>query len=192
MTTHLEIEYKALLSKEAFAYFLEKEFKDAKVITQTNEYFVDAKQHLKEHLCSLRVRHLDGTYEFTLKEPKGFSKLEFNQMLSPSEYQALLSHQPFASSVLDELATLDIHLEDLSSFTTLTTYRYEKPYLGGVLCIDESHYSGITDYEIEYEAENEKDGKTIFEVLLKQVNQSYTSNCQGKMRRAFLALEEMQ
>lgn len=187
MNTNLEIEFKCLITKEQYDNIKQDHFAVADPIIQTNEYFVDKKQLLASHRYTLRVRHLNGRFEFTLKKPQGFAKLEMNEMLSEKAYQDLLCHRPFSSQILTELKTIGIALDDLSIYTTLTTTRYEKPYLNGLLCLDLSTYSGITDYEIEYEASDEAKGNEEFISILNPYGIHYQANCLGKLTRAFNA-----
>lgn len=187
MNINLEIEYKCLINFDQYQTLLKQYFKDTPPVTQTNEYFVDTHHLLSKHLYSLRVRHLNGKLEFTLKKPEGFSKIEMNEMLSFEDYNKLIHHQMIDSQILKEIKKIGVELEDLSIETSLTTTRYEIKYLGGNLCLDKSTYSNITDYEIEYEALNEKEGLEIFKNLLSPLHITYTHNCMGKMRRALTA-----
>lgn len=184
MRTHLEIEFKQLLTKETYLQIKEDHFSNFKPFTHTNHYLTDQKGILSKNRYSLRVRESNDTYEFTLKIPQGFSKLEINENITKEEFEKLLNHTSFNSQILKKLESIDVHISDLKVLTSLTTHRLEKEYLGGVLCIDESHYQNITDYEIEYEAENEDDGKRIFTELLKAYNLTYQGNCLGKFTRA--------
>lgn len=187
MNINLEIEYKCLINQEQYQMILNQYFLNTTPVTQTNEYFVDTHHYLSQHLYSLRVRHLNNTLEFTLKKPEGFSKIEMNEMLSIQEYQRLINHQMIDSEILNEIKKIGVELDDLTIETSLTTTRYEIKYLGGNLCLDKSTYSNITDYEIEYEALNEKEGLEIFQNLLRPLNITYTHNCMGKMKRALNA-----
>ena len=184
MNTHLEIEYKQLLTKEIYEKIKDDYFKNSTPFTQTNNYFTDQKGILSNLRYSLRVRELNDAYEFTLKIPQGFSKLEINDMISKENYQNLLNHQPFSSPVFDELNKVDVSIRDLTLLTSLTTTRLEKEYEGGVLSIDVSYYGNIIDYEVEYEATSEEEGKAIFQNFLQPYHLIYTQNCPGKFTRA--------
>jgi len=192
MNTHLEIEFKQLLSKEIYDQIKESLFAFKLPWTQTNHYFQDRQGILSKLRYSLRVREAFDTYEFTLKIPQGFSKLEINDLISKENYQRLLNHENFESPVLDELKKVNVFVEDLILLTSLTTKRYEIKYQGGVLCIDESHYHGITDYEMEFEAEDEQTGMQIFTSLLNQYHLTYEGNCPGKFTRALQTLNTIE
>lgn len=184
MKTNIEIEFKCLLNEKQYLALKNDYYSTIKPISQTNVYFIDDQQLLFHNRCSLRVRELNGTFEFTLKKPQGFSKLEFNEILSQENYQKLLNNEPFPSTILEELKTLGVLIKDLHCQTSLTTQRLEIPYCQGLLCLDLNTYNGHTDYEIEYEAQEENEGRLIFEKLLKPYGLNYNQNCQGKMARA--------
>lgn len=190
MSKHLETEFKMLINQETYHQMLTAFHKNlGSPIVQTNEYFQDRKGILKKHFYSLRVRHLDGTYELTLKKPQGFAKMEYNQMLDEPTYQKLKLHQNFSSTVLDELAKDNITVEDLFAITTLTTTRYTFPYQNGQLFLDASHYGQKYDYEVEFEVEDETHGREVFKTLMQAYGYQYEKNCPGKMTRALQALE---
>lgn len=187
MNTNLEIEFKCLITKEQYESIKQDYFVAVDPIVQTNEYFVDSHHLLADNRYSLRVRHLANTYEFTLKKPQGFAKLELNEMLSEKTYQDLIDHRSFPSFILTELEAIGVQLTDLSIYTALTTTRYQKPYLDGELFLDFSQYSGVVDYEIEYEASEQTQGKEDFINLLSHYGINYLGNCPGKLTRAFNA-----
>ncbi len=188
MNTHLEIEFKQLLSKEIYEAIKKQYFQKVNTMTQTNHYLTDNKGILSSLRYSLRVRELNNTYEFTLKVPQGFSKLEFNEMITKEDYHKLLNQEHFTSIIFDELDKVNVTINDLKLLTSLTTHRLEREYQNGILCIDESHYGNTVDYEMEYEAENEENGKQIFTQLLSQYNLEYQGNCPGKYTRALQLL----
>lgn len=188
MNTHLEIEYKKLLEKETYENIKTDLFQECTPFKQTNHYFTDKNGTLSKLRYSLRVRELNDTYEFTLKIPQGFSKLEINDMISKEHYKDLLNNTPFESPVFEALNKVNVQITDLFLLTSLTTTRLEREYKNGVLSIDESHYHNITDYEIEYEAQSEEEGKVIFTDLLSQYNLTYSANCPGKFTRALNTL----
>lgn len=184
MNTHLEIEFKQLITKDIYSQMKEDYFKNDIPFTQTNHYFTDKNSILSNLRYSLRVRELNNTYEFTLKIPQGFSKLEINDMITKENYQKLLNHERFISPVFDELNKVNVSVTDLNLLTSLTTTRLEKEYEGGMLSIDISYYGNIIDYEVEYEATSEEEGKTIFQNFLNPYQLIYTQNCPGKFTRA--------
>jgi len=188
MNTNLEIEYKQLLDQNTYFQMKKDYFEHVIPITQTNHYMTDQKGILSSLRYSLRVRELNHTYEFTLKVPQGFSKMEFNEMITKQQFHQLQNHEPFESQVLKELEKVNVSIQDLKVLTSLTTTRLEREYHGGTLCLDQSKYHGIVDYETEYEATSEEEGKALFVQLLQAYNINYTQNTPSKYARALKTL----
>lgn len=184
MFQNLEIEFKSLLTKAQYYYYLERFFQNTTAITQTNEYLSDLKGQLRAKGYSLRIRHLDNAIEFTLKKPQAFAKMEYNEYLTKDQYQALIQNTLKHSTIIDLLLEDGIDATTLIIVGRLKTTRYQIPYLGGNLCLDYSEYKNTCDYEIEYEAANEKEGRTIFKEILSLQAIEYTKNCPGKIARA--------
>lgn len=187
METNQEIEFKALLPEAVYTAIQKDYFGQLQPFFQTNHYFIDQSGILRSHGYSLRVRELNDRRELTLKKPDGFAKIEMNETLNETQYQDLLAGRSFPSQILDELLLIGLTPQALICYTHLSTWRYEKHYKGGVLCLDKSQYSGITDYEVEYEARSEAEGRIIFCDLLKAYQITYQANCLGKMTRAINA-----
>ena len=59
-------------------------------------------------------------------------------------------------------------IQDLKVLGSLETIRYEKEDEIGLLALDESHYFGKTDFELEVEVEDFEKGKENFLDFLKQ------------------------
>lgn len=184
MNLNLEIEFKTLLTYDQFIFYKDYFFKDVSPFTQINEYFGDSKGLLKAKGYSLRIRHLNHTIEFTLKKPQAFAKMEYNEYLTSESYQALLRHELNDSAIIKELRDEGIDTSTLERVGGLSTTRYQMPYQGGQLCLDYSKYKDTCDYEIEYEAANEKEGLTIFKSVLSLQMIEYIRNCPGKISRA--------
>ena len=190
MSTHLETEYKILLPKKVYdKMYVDLQCESLTPLVQVNEYFVDHQNILREKRYSLRVRHLNGTHELTLKKPKGFSKMEFNQMLSDDEYEMFKNHIAFPSIVLEQMQEIGIDILDINAITSLETIRYEIPHLKGLLCLDANTYENTKDYELEYEVEDPDTGKLDFIEFISLYGLTYQSNAKGKVARA---LKEVQ
>ena len=72
---------------------------------------------------------------------------------------------------------------------TLKTIRTSIQLTHGQLCLDENSYNGITDYELEYEVdEDEKKGFDEFNTLCVEMDLIYTSNCDSKIKRCLTSL----
>ena len=169
---HLEKEYKNLLTREQYIA-LKEEFNSifTKEITQTNQYY-DCHQQLENNRSALRIRLIEGqqTGEITLKIPQSDCEvIEITEELPAEQLQWWIEEDIFLlpTSIKLALEEQGIHLSNISPTATLTTHRLEGILSPGcLLVLDESHYSGQTDYELEMEVEDLEKGKEIFLEIL--------------------------
>ena len=63
--------------------------------------------------------------------------------------------------------------EFVTNVATLKTTRVKMPYKSGTLFFDMNNYYDITDYEIEFEAENEELGLQEFNEFLRENNLTF-------------------
>ncbi|UEA31429.1 CYTH domain-containing protein [Granulicatella elegans] len=169
---HLEKEYKNLLTKVQYET-LKEEFQSifTKDITQTNQYY-DCHQQLENNCSALRIRLIEGQQmgEITLKIPQSDCEvIEITEELPNEQLQWWVEEDIFLlpTSIKLALEEQGIELSNISPTATLTTHRLEgllRP--GCLLVLDESHYAGQTDYEIEMEVEDLEEGKEIFLEIL--------------------------
>ena len=73
-----------------------------------------------------------------------------------------------AGEILDTLIQKGLPIQDLRVLGSLETIRYEKEDKIGLLALDESHYLGKKDFELEVEVEDFEKGKENFLDFLKQ------------------------
>lgn len=192
---HLEKEYKNLLTREQYVA-LKEEFNSifTKEITQTNQYY-DCQQQLENNRSALRIRLIEGqqTGEITLKIPQSDCEvIEITEELPAEQLQWWIEEDIFLlpTSIKLALEEQGIHLSNISPTATLTTHRLEGILSPGcLLVLDESHYSGQTDYELEMEVEDLEKGKEIF---LEILNRHGIEPLQpiSKIRRALHAHEK--
>lgn len=173
MNQQYEIEFKNVLTKEQYEQLL-KEFniKPHQIVRQINHYLDTEEDHLKKLSSALRVREENGTIVCTLKEQTSeHIHLETTDQLTEQQRDEILSGQNFAApSVKERLIQMQVPIEDLRPFGTLTTDRAEIPYKGGVLVFDHSFYLHCDDYEVEYETKDSKLGKEVFLSFLQERN----------------------
>ena len=86
------------------------------------------------------------------------------------------------------LMMLDIDLKTLKILTSLTTERIDVDYEGGLLSIDRNHYSGITDYEVEFEYNNMEGSEKILGDLLAKLSIPCLFSKATKTHRAMAAI----
>ncbi|WP_205439683.1 CYTH domain-containing protein [Peribacillus alkalitolerans] len=172
MSTHLEIEFKNLLTNEEFRRLCDFfHIKEASFISQTNHYFDTEGFALKDAGSALRLREKKGKWEMTLKQPAEVGLLETNQDLDESMAKAFIENNAFpVGEVKSTVQSIIDGIEGLHHFGSLTTSRVEIPYEGGLLVFDHSSYLSTEDFEIEYEVQNFEAGKEIFYNLLNELH----------------------
>lgn len=140
MDTHLELEYKAVLSQEEYER-LARRFPQALEQNQTNDYFRYSDPTVR---VAARIRTLNGDRVLTFKLPQGEAKREINFTLESEEngwertdVRAFLAQEHLSG-----------RFEPIGQLITRRLLLIEE---NGELCLDESRYLGLTDYEMEYE-----------------------------------------
>lgn len=189
MSNAIEIEAKVLLNKEGYDK-LAALFKDYRPYTQTNYYIDNDESLLRKEGLGLRIRERDALYEMTLKTPLSQGLLEKNCVWTASTFKAFSNGGPFPEGDIKRFLTMmDIDVTSLRIKTSLTTKRIDVPYEGGKLSIDENHFSGKIDYEVELEHNNEKDAERILEDLLSKNGIPFVLTNKTKVSRALDAYE---
>lgn len=172
MVQEIEIEFKNLLTEEEF-FMLLKFFhlKDTDFFEQENHYF-DTKQFaLKEHHSNLRIRHKDGKYILTLKEPAPVGILETHEELTEIEARKFIEQgEIHEGQVIKRVKNMGINIKEIAYFGSLSTRRAEKKVEDSLIVLDHSRYLNKEDYEIEFEVINEITGRETFLQLLQKLN----------------------
>ncbi|MFC4712643.1 CYTH domain-containing protein [Planococcus dechangensis] len=167
MSKELEIEFKNMLTKEEYVKLLADTQKTP--ISQTNHYFDTPDFQLRGKKSALRIRQIEEHYECTLKTPAPAGNYETTDKLTSAQAEDILKGKQFdAPEVRAELEQLNVSPAALKLIGSLTTYRAEIEYAGGLLVLDHSQYCGIEDFELEYEVTDEASGKEAFFTLLKE------------------------
>ena len=147
MGKNIEIEAKFLIQKKDFLKLeeaLNLFIKDG--WEQINEYFDTPNNDISSSKSMLRIRTIDGKRrELTIKRPLTNGLEETNVDLSERQYQEFIK--------IGHIDLLDLGKYQLQKQGELRTIRNSKPYLDGEIFLDENHYQGIIDYEIEYEVQ---------------------------------------
>src|SRR5690625_3217904 len=94
MAQQIEIELKNILTKAEYNNLLNALPFPKQPIWQTNHYFDTKGMALKEKHCSLRIRHKQGQYTLTLKEPLPVGLLETNDQLTKLQYTQWIEQHP--------------------------------------------------------------------------------------------------
>lgn len=170
----MEIEFKNMLNKEEYDSLLaEYQLSESSLKTQTNIYFDTPDFKLKAKKMGLRIRLSNSTTEFTLKTPTSnqHTLLEVTDYLSSFTSELSLVEQISLekSEVAEYLIHEGIQLSSLEPIGQLTTTRGEVSLQSNVLLVlDKSLYYGKTDYELEMEVTDVKEGALIFKDILKK------------------------
>ncbi|MDD5884470.1 MAG: CYTH domain-containing protein [Erysipelotrichaceae bacterium] len=189
MSNAIEIEAKALVSKSDYEKLVAK-YKDYGAYEQTNYYIDSPDNILQREKLALRIRKRDNHYEMTLKVPLSQGLLEKNCTWNEATFVSFRDQGIFPDGDIKKmLLMLDIDPASLKIKTSLTTERIDVPYEGGKLSIDQNHYSGQTDYEIELEYNNEKDAEAHLEALFQANHIPFVLNKKSKVARAMAAYE---
>lgn len=185
MSQEIEIEFKNIVSKSDF-YKLVQAFSlyESDFAKQTNYYFDTSDFKIKATGSALRIREKEGTYTLTLKQPHTVGLLETHQTISKDElHEVKLGHFP-PGEVSNQLEMLTIQISECLYLGSLTTIRAEIPYKDGTLVFDHSLYFETEDFEIEYEAKDDTQGKLDFDQLLKEYNIPIVET-ENKIKRFF-------
>lgn len=166
--SHLEIEFKTLLSLEEFKALRQQYFQHFDEISQKNIYIDTDNFDLRAHRMMLRIRCIDKSYMMTLKKQISHGVLEFDGTINTAQFINPMNDIP--QNILEQLIQHAIDVAALRIQGELHTYRLEKKLHKGLLVLDKSEYSGITDYELEFEAHDYNEGRAFFADFLRDNN----------------------
>jgi len=169
-----EIEFKTLITKEQYEALV-KEFnlKD-NIYCQTNHYFDTPDFLLHENKIVLRIRQKGDNYKLTKKTKSTVGNDESHILLTEDKAKDYIS-SGFNAEIID----LPYNVIKVAE---LTTYRTSCFYKHGKLFFDRSEYYGHVDYEIEYEAEHDEEGKHDFLNFMKSHNIEYKESPKKSVR----------
>ena len=185
----IEKEFKNLLSKEQYDALV-NDYKEVftKDVTQTNSYY-DYEGLLQEHKMALRIRIVEGkdTGEITLKIPQSsLEVLEFTEELLVDILNQYNNDKQFMlpPSIQKALDKEGISIQTVMQTALLTTHRLEGALSENEwLVLDESHYNGNIDYEMEMEVRSLELGEPVFLGILAKYNIK-RRQAESKIKRA--------
>ena len=170
----IEKEFKNLITKENYEEILKDYQKILTTsITQTNSYY-DYQGILKSHHIALRIRTIEGQSigEITLKIPQDtYEVLEITETLPIDMLQSFNAQKEFTlpEKIYKALVSQKINLKTVQQTALLTTHRRQGTLSANeLLVLDESHYNGRCDYEIEMEVNDLQQGERVFNQFLHQ------------------------
>ncbi|HBN00625.1 MAG TPA: CYTH domain-containing protein [Firmicutes bacterium] len=187
MSNAIEIEAKALVSKADYEKLALK-YKKYGAYIQVNHYIDSADGILSKEKLALRIREKDNHFEMTLKVPLSQGLLEKNCTWNKETFIRFRDCGIFPDGDIKKMLNmLDIDTKSLKIITSLTTERIDVPYQNGKLSIDKNTYSGLDDYEIELEHNNEGDAEKYLKQLFEENDIPYVLNKKSKVVRAMEA-----
>ena len=153
MMQELEIERKNLLTKDEYNRLITGlSLTEVTPENQRNHYFETADFQLKQVGSALRIREKNGAYVLTLKEPQGDGLLETHEPLTKEEaHQLIANNGVIKPTIATRIKALGVSVEALMFGGTLETNRIEVNQDDVLVVLDESHYLGHVDYELEVE-----------------------------------------
>jgi uncharacterized protein YjbK len=168
VSQEIEIEFKNILTYEEFLRLIyDFNIQKSAFIEQTNYYFDTDDFQLKNQKSALRIRYKNGGYTLTLKQQYDQHILETHQTIDNTQFPKVLAGNPLPEGEVTEvLRKLHIETPEIKYLGELTTNRVELPYRDDLLVLDENHYLGKIDYELEYESADYNKGQQKFLELL--------------------------
>ena len=185
----IEKEFKNLLTKEQYeAIAGDYQSVFTKDVTQTNSYY-DYEGLLQQNKMALRIRIVEGkeTGEITLKIPQSsLEVLEYTEVLPVDILNAYNHDKQFAlpTSLQEALEDNGITIQTVNQTALLTTHRLEGALSENEwLVLDESHYNGNVDFEMEMEVRSLELGEPVFLGILAKYN-IVRCQAESKIKRA--------
>ena len=186
-----EFEARVMLTEEEYLNIVSsllKMFPNAHFLQNSNLYYDSDDLYLRKNHINLRVRVInDVASEITVKIKGLNGDDEINDKLTKKELNLLVNDGIFPEgNVKNYLLGLSYPLSNYHYITTLNTRRLEIKFEDHLLVVDKNTYSGIIDYNLEVEANDDiltankilRDYINKYNLSLK--NQKYL----GKARRA--------
>lgn len=178
MNQQIEKEYKVLLSKKQYDYFIHKLYPHIDKIIQKNIYYDTKDEFLSKNKIALRIRYIQNKKIVTLKYFQ-------NQDLMELEKEVFCDN-PFVEdfTVREILKQFNIN-EPLHPCVTITTHRTLIIGEYAEIAIDKNIYDDNSiDYEIEYEVKQPHNDLDLFQSILDHIQVKFIKNCPSKIKRA--------
>ncbi|GAA3329561.1 hypothetical protein GCM10020331_078130 [Ectobacillus funiculus] len=118
--------------------------------------------------------------------------LETHQTVTKQEAEWMMeTGTMIPGAVYDQLLLLDIPVEQLQYYGSLTTQRAEMLYENGTLVFDHSFYFHHDDYELEYEVQTEETGKKKLPAFISTIQYPCSPNKKTRCNAFFLAKQNV-
>lgn len=194
MSKSIECESRAMLTEEEHRTVLSDLLSvhtNIKPIEQTNIYIDSYDMQLRRDFkCTLRIRRIKNTErnELTLKIKGNNGDTELTDYIHNEILMAFVHDHVFPEGeVKESLQKMGANLAKLHILAELKTIRYEFVIQNYLVVIDENHYSGIIDYNIEIEAPTLEIAQNAMTEYCNKYNIKYTTKYKTKHVRALEA-----
>lgn len=167
MNTVREIEYKGIITESEYWELTEQYKERLSLARQSNYYFDTDNFELYRNGYSFRIRKKDKRFILTLNDNNkssisfSYDRTEYNKEISAVQFQNFLS----SGIDIEQLQKINPGItlnKDIKYIGALRTLRGGMDLGEGLLLeIDKNEYSGITDYEIECEYNNDVMKKSL-------------------------------
>ena len=176
---HLEREFKSALTKEEYELLINKFDLKNKIYIQTNYYFDTLNHDLRNSHDTLRIRVKEINNHLTYKKETDEGQFETTIVLDNDDANNKIQNGFDANELgINHFVQVVAKLK-----TSRTRFKYDC----GEIFIDKNDYYGITDYEIEFEInENvtKKEGEKSFLKFLEDNNLVFKKQI-SKIQRAY-------
>lgn len=177
----LETELKCMIDKDTYLE-ISSMFDWDKIKEQTNSYYTDTHNILKQNGITFRIRTIDNINKIQIKKHKNSESPL--QICEENEYEISDIPEKFTADYVKKLT--GIH-SDVSLLGSLTTLRHSLMYNNNVeICLDKNTYLDKTDYEIEIEYTDEIPSELIEK--LKNAGVEFNKPAVGKCSRFMMTL----
>ena len=184
MSTNLEIESKAMLSKSDYEKLMES-FPHIDSYTQIN-YYISSKELLsKVSKYGMRIRKKNKAFELTLKDKNNDEIIEINQEIPRKSYVFLKYFHKFPDGDVKDYLTINMigDPSKLKIIGKMKTIRKDIKLQSSLISIDKSIYNHHVDYEIECEDKTPIAAKTNLQIFLAQHEIVYKKSELSKLAR---------
>ena len=141
------------------------------LFTIENIYLDNKDFYIFKNDMMLRIRNTSqGVHELTLKMRQDEGVLEINETLD--------NHPQIDGS-------LNYKFDEYKPIIKLITYRLEIPIEDYLLVVDKNEYLGVTDFDVEIEADSQRRAKEVMMKYCEKYGWRYDDHYQVKSARAF-------
>ena len=184
MSTNLEIESKALITKKGYDQLC-NEFSNLTKYTQINYYILPKNICKIDKKYGLRIREKSHQFELTLKEDNGSSKIEINQKISKKSYVFFKYFDHFPQGEVKDYLVQNKICDPsfLRIIGKMKTSRIDINFESSLISIDKSKYNHKVDYEVECEDSSINLAEEKLSRFLSKRKITYEKSKQSKLAR---------